>query len=163
MNAATKTFGREILVVLLCLGVSAVFSQEQVPKGPTMPLASARSGGAKAEMPITAAGPGFVVEPQAITTTTLYYFPDGENQLKQSPVLGGSTGTVVHAKLFPPRGRTLQSIQAVRVLKATDDRGREIVSAQPATESEDVFSSAGSPQRNLTQIQLHLPLPRADA
>lgn len=130
-------------------------------------LAQARRGRGEAgdELPVTDAGPGFVAEAQTITTTTLRVFPDGENYFKQgSRYFGQQTGTVVSAKLFAPKGRSLQSAGDVRVLKAVDNQGRVIPveSEDEETGSSHVFSS-GSPDANSAQIQLRLQLPQPDA
>jgi len=38
----------------------------------------------------------------------------------------GSTGAVVSAKLFPPKGREIKSVSGLRVTAAKDDKGRSI-------------------------------------
>jgi hypothetical protein len=121
------------------------------------------------DIPLTDAAPGFVAEAQAVTTTTLHIFPDGENYFKQNPMnFGQQTGAVVNVKFFAPKGRSLQSVSDVRVLKATDDKARIIAASQEQNEENDEETSSyaysgGSREGNSTQIQLHLPLPLPDA
>jgi len=130
-------------------------------------LAQRMSGraGAGADLPITQAEGGFAAEAMSVTTSSLYYFPEGEKYLKQSGAYGLETGTVVQAKLFAPKGRTLQAVSAVRVLKASDDKGRLIGASdeeEPATESY-TYTSSGSEKANSAQMNLKLQLPRPDA
>ncbi len=119
------------------------------------------------ELPLTDAGPGFVAEPLRVTVTTLHYFSEDQKHLKEARSAFGNqaTGVVVHAKFFSPKGRTLQSVSGVRVLKAVDDKGRPITVPKAGAEaSESMSYSAGDRgQMSSTQIQLHLPLPAADA
>ncbi len=115
------------------------------------------------ELPITDAGPGFVAEAQGITTTITHVFPGGEDYFKQN---GNSspTGAVVNAKLFAPKGRTLQTVSDVRVLTAVDDKGRSVVAEPEAGEEIESYRSyGGSPDANSMPIQLHLQLPAPDA
>ncbi len=124
-----------------------------------------RSGEAADDLPLTNAGPGFVAEPQSVTTTTLHLFPEGEKYFKENSFsYQQSTGTVVSAKLFAPKGRTLQSVSGVRVLKAADDKGRAIA---PLSEDEETIGSTvysgGSQDAGSMQIQLRLQLPLPDA
>jgi hypothetical protein len=125
-------------------------------------------GGADAEpdLPITEAGPGFAAEPVSVTTSTVYYFPDGMKQLKNSAIYElQTTGTTVHAKLFAPKGRTIQSVSGIKVLSAKDDKGRLLAQAESSEDDVEGFRSYGGRGRDSasTQIQLQLPLPQADA
>jgi hypothetical protein len=120
------------------------------------------------ELPITDAGPGFAAEPMSVTVTTLHWFPDGQKFMKNANSVFGHqpTGAVVQAKFFAPKGRTLQSVSGVRVLKAVDDKGRPIATEKEGGDSSATMSysvGGGRGQANSTQIQLHLPLPAADA
>jgi hypothetical protein len=114
------------------------------------------------DLALTDAGPGFAAEAQMITTKTIRVFPEGREYFKQGgQYFAQQTGTVVSARIFAPKGRTLQSVSDVRVLKATDDKGRGVA---PVEEDESYSSySGGSPQGNSTSVQLHLQLPLADA
>src|SRR5208282_4019598 len=65
-----------------------------------------------------------------------------------------------------PKGRTLQSLSEVRLLKATDDKGRAIEAADAEGEGSGFSmntSRAGAQENNSVQIQLRLQLPQADA
>jgi len=127
----------------------------------------ARRGGGAPDLPVTDAGPGFVAEPIAVTTTTLYYFPEGEKYLQKARVASfgrSQTGTVVRAKLFAPKGRTLQTLSGLRVIKAIDDKGRAIAGAREDGEGDMVtYESGGARAGNFTQISLQLQLPQPDA
>jgi hypothetical protein len=126
-----------------------------------------RGGRENPELPITDAGPGFTAEALNVTLTTVHYFPEGAKYRKETESALGyqPTGAVVQAKLFAPKGRTLQSVSGLRVLKAMDDKGRPIAAgAQDDESSESTVYSGGSPgPGNSTQVQLHLPLPASDA
>jgi head-tail adaptor len=130
-------------------------------------LARTRGGRHEAgnDLPVTEAGPGFLAEPLTITTTTLHVFPDGENYFKNaSTAYEHRTGTVVNAKLFAPKGRTLQSVSEVRVLKVTDDKGRAISSESESAEfTESETYSGDSQRRDSTHIALRFQLPQPDA
>jgi hypothetical protein len=65
--------------------------------------------------------------------------------------------------LFAPKGRTLQSLSGVRVLKAIDDLGRELVSGPADAERDETSYSMGSQPGQSGRLQLRLPLPRPDA
>ena len=125
--------------------------------------------GSGPDLPITDAGPGFSAEPMSVTVTTLHWFPDGQKLLKNADSTFGRqpAGAVVQAKFFAPKGRTLQSVGGVRVLKAVDDKGRPIVAGiegDAASQEVTTFTSGrGGSQVNSGQIQLRLPLPAADA
>ncbi len=131
-------------------------------------LQAGRGGRGDPELPVTDAGPGFTAEALSVTITTVHYFPEGAKYRKETQGALGyqSTGAVVLAKLFAPKGRTLQSVSGVRVLKAVDDKGRPIA-AGAADESSftSTVELAGGLQvpGNSTRIQLRLPLPASDA
>jgi len=133
----------------------------------TLQRQSGRRVGGEPELPITDAGPGFAAEAMSVTVTTLHWFPDGQKHLKNASSAFGHqpTGAVVQAKLFAPKGRTLQSVTGVRVLTAVDDKGRPIADAKADEDSTEsvAYSSGGRSQANSMQVQLRLPLPAADA
>jgi hypothetical protein len=113
------------------------------------------------DLPVTDAGPGFVAEAQSVTTTTLHVFPGGENYFKQNTV---ATGVVVNAKLFAPKGRTLQSVSDVRVLAAVDNKGRSVAAETGNDENgSSEVDARGSADVNSLQVQLRLQLPQPDA
>ena len=126
-----------------------------------------RRGGSEPELPITDAGPGFTAEALSVTVTTVHYFPEGAKYRKEttSALSYQPTGAVVQAKLYAPKGRTLQSVSGLRVLKAVDDKGRPLADGAQAEESFEsmVYSGRGQGAGNSTQIQLRLPLPPSDA
>jgi len=126
-----------------------------------------RGGQENPELPITDAGPGFTAEALNVTITTVHYFPEGAKYRKETESALGyqPTGAVVQAKLFAPKGRTLQSVSGVRVLKAVDDKGRPIAAGAQGDESFEstVYSGGSQGPGNSTQVQLHLPLPASDA
>jgi len=117
------------------------------------------------DLPITDAGPGFVAEAQSITTTTLHVFPGSEDYFKHNGnSFGTQTGAVVNAKLFAPKGRTLQSLSNVRVFTAVDNKGRSVVAeSENGEDASSVDYSGGSPDASSLPIQLHLQLPQPDA
>ena len=132
------------------------------PRGP-------RTGEMGDDLPITEGGTGFVAQAEGIMTTTLRVFPGGENYFKEgNNPFGGQAGTMVHAKLFPPKGRTLQSVTDVKLLAATDDKGRAVAAGENGGGEE--FSMAyvqagmgGGQEENSAQVQLRLQLPQPDA
>ena len=126
-----------------------------------------RPDGGDSALPITDAGPGFTAEALNVTMTTVHYFAEGQKYRKQAESALGHqpTGAVVQAKLFAPKGRTLQSVSGVRVLKAVDDKGRPI-STGTADEGMSVstfYSGGRQGPGSSTQIELRLPLPASDA
>jgi hypothetical protein len=120
---------------------------------------------AGADLPVTDAGPGFSAEAEGITTTTLHVFPGGEAYFKQEGNnYESQTGTVVSAKLFAPRGRTLLSVNDVKVLAAVDDHGRSVATeTSDDDETQSEFTSGGSSPNDSLPIQLQLQLPQPDA
>ncbi|HEX9046181.1 MAG TPA: hypothetical protein VF988_04080 [Verrucomicrobiae bacterium] len=118
-------------------------------------------------LPLAEAGQGFLAEAQSITTTTLHVFPGGEDYYKNNNV---STGAVVNAKLFAPKGRTLKSVSGVRVLSAVDNQGRSVVAASTEDDTANGFYgsygstfSDSSEEGNSLPVELHLQLPQPDA
>jgi len=128
-----------------------------------------RGGSGDPELPITDAGPGFAAEALHVTLTTVHFFPEGAKYRKETESALGyqPTGAVVQAKLFAPKGRTLQSVSGLRVQKAVDDKGRPIAAGAGDEESTEsvvtAYSGGGQGPGNSTQIQLRLPLPASDA
>ena len=126
-----------------------------------------RGGRGDPELPVTDAGPGFTAEALSVTVTTVHYFSEGEKYRKQAQGALGyqPTGAVVRAKIFAPKGRTLQSVSGVRVLRAVDDKGRPIAAGTGGEESFEStdFSGGNQGSGNSAQIQLPLSLPASDA
>jgi hypothetical protein len=129
-----------------------------------------RTGEMGGDLPITEGATGFVAQAEGISTTTLHVFPGGESYFKEGSMsFGGQVGTMVHAKLFAPKGRSLQSVTDVKMLAATDDKGRP-VAAGKNEEGEEMNSYAyvqsGMDEGQETagaEMQLRLELPRPDA
>ena len=133
---------------------------------------SRRGAPGEAGLPITDAGPGFLAEPVNLTVSTLYYFSEdakrsGDLQMYRYGMQ--STGTVVTAKLFPPKGRQIQAISGVRVIKAADDKGRSIVArtveADDEFQSRTTFNFDGDEDsaQGSAQFALSMGLPMPDA
>jgi hypothetical protein len=163
MDAAMKLFDAPTIITSELGGLKL----DQPLESKTLQRLARRGSGAP-DLPITDAGPGFTAEPLAVTTTTLYYFPNGEKYLEQARAASfarNQTGTVVRTKLFAPKGRTLQSVSDVRVVKATDDKGRAIAGTSGDGDFSEtiVHQSGGSQPGNSTQISLRLQLPQPDA
>jgi hypothetical protein len=154
-------------IIILCelggLKLDAPLDSKTLQRQARQPAADAGES-----VPITDAGPGYVTEGISVTTSSVLLFPEGEKFLKDALQYSMSqTGTTVRAKLFAPKGRTLKTASGVRVLKAVDDKGREIGSL--AGEAEDVngrtFSAGNSRNKSAPPLilTLRLPLPAADA
>jgi hypothetical protein len=121
------------------------------------------------DLPITVAGPGFVAQAEGLTTTALHVFPGGSNFFEDVRAhYYTRPGTTVQAKLFPPKGRTLQTLTDLKLLAATDDKGRPVPAAEAdggeETSTAYVQSDDSRPQQdNSAQLQLRLQLPLPDA
>jgi hypothetical protein len=79
-----------------------------------------------------------------------------------------SPGTVISAKLFPPKGRQIRSVTGLRVKAGEDDKGRAIstgAEGSDAGESYRTFSYDSKEQEKsgAARVQLHLGLPAPDA
>jgi hypothetical protein len=120
-------------------------------------------------IPITEGGEGFTAEAVSVTTTTSYQFPEGQKQANESIMPGmEQEGALVSAKIFGPKTRTLQSVSEVRVLKAVDDKGREVKTADLSnagdySDSYSDFMPNGKKTANSKPVQCHLALPLPDA
>ena len=128
----------------------------------------AGTAGAYDALPITDAGAGFVSEPASVTMTTVQWFPDGEKQLQRNQFAYElrNTGLVVRAKLFPPKGRMLLAASQPRVLKAVDNKGRDLAkTADPDGEIDVPEMMMGSPSDTgrAVPVNLQLQLPSPDA
>lgn len=123
------------------------------------------AAGAGENLPVTDAGPGFVTEAVSVTTSSLQYFPGGEKFLKNAGQFGmNPTGATVRVKLFAPKGRTLKSATGVRVLKAVDDKGRDLGALPGEAEHDEAFSMGSSRAKGgPLLLSLNLPLPASDA
>ena len=129
-----------------------------------------RTGEMGDDLPITEGATGFVAQAEGISTTTLHVFPGGENFFKEGNMpFGGQVGAMVHAKLFAPKGRSLQSVTDVKLLAANDDKGRA-VAAGKNDEGEEMNSFAfvqsgmdEGQESGGAEMQLRLELPQPDA
>lgn len=171
LQAAAKLVGQPLVVTAEPAGLTL---QEPLDSA-ILQRASRQSSLADPDMPITDAGPGFVAEAVALTASTLYEFPEGK-PYRQDPLLEDlgaygmqSTGTVVTAKLFAPKGRTVRTVSDLRIMKATDDQGRTIPGgtgeqeAHAADEQDRAFGSFGGRESAPARLELHLGLPAPDA
>jgi hypothetical protein len=120
-------------------------------------------------VPITEGGEGFIAEASTVTTTTTYEFPEAQKQSNRSFQPGSQQeGTTVVAKVFGPKERTLQSVSEIRVVKALDDKGREVPKATDAsgvaefTEGFD-YNPFTKKAANSKQVSVRLGVPEADA
>ena len=129
-----------------------------------------RTGEMGDDLPITEGATGFVAQAEGISTTTLHVFPGGESYFKEGNMsFGGQVGTMVHAKLFAPKGRSLQSVTDVKMLAATDDKGRPVAAGK--NEEGEEMNSYAYVQSGMdegqeaagAEMQLRLELPRPDA
>ena len=117
--------------------------------------------GAGPDVPVVDARPGFVAEAVAVTTSTVYYFPGGEKYLKNRSDFD-QIGVTVRAKLFAPKGITIQNVSEMRVLKATDDRGRPVTTSDDESR-ESIHYSNDRQGGSSVPIELRLGLPAPDA
>jgi hypothetical protein len=125
------------------------------------------------DLPITEAGPGFLAESVSITLSTVHYFPEGEKYFKDRAeadiFVSGATGTVVAAKLFPPKGREIRTVTGLKVKSAKDDKGRAIPGIAESGENQETYSevrsfdSGGTEKSAAAQIELRMALPAPDA
>lgn len=124
------------------------------------------------DLPITDAGPGFQAEPVSLTISMAHYFPEGKELFKNGPqpsMFGvESPGTVISAKLIPPKGRQIRSVTSLRVIGGKDDKGRVIsteVDGSDAGASYRTFSHNSNEQERFgaARVQLRLGLPAPDA
>ncbi|PWU17990.1 MAG: hypothetical protein C5B50_10095 [Verrucomicrobia bacterium] len=141
-------------------------------------LMRGRAGRAKSEpdLPIAPAGPGFSAEPSSVSLSSVHHFPEAEKYLKDqadASMFGmDQPGTVVAAKLFPPKDRRIKSVSGLRIISAKDDKGRTIAeSSDSGDENTETFtysvpdssSAEDSKKGSAAPIQLHLALPEPDA
>lgn len=122
-------------------------------------------------VPVTDAGPGFIVEALSVTTSTSYLFPEGEKLMTAARRYSSQEpGVKVQAKLFAPKERTILKVTDLRVIKAVDDKGRDITAAKKSDDDDresdmeqyTSFSSSGS-AKGATVIYVQVPLPARDA
>lgn len=169
IDAALKLLGTPIVITAEAAGLKL----EAPLESKTLARTAWRQAQQEPELPVTDAGPGFLAEPVSVTLSTLYYFPEGEKLFKKGTASAfglEAPGTLVTAKLFPPKGRIIKSVSELKVTQAKDDQGRPIpgprVGDNPADEesaAEYVFSSSGDETGGAARIELRLGLPASDA
>ena len=141
-----------------------------------MPLDSAELGGGfgeaevDADLPLVDAVPGYVAEALSVTTSTVHYFPEAAKAVgdELERMLSDRENVCrVRARLMAPRSRGILTLNGVRVIKAVDEKDRE-VKGMP-TENPDRYSGGSSggdeegKENRMTQFDLLLELPQADA
>jgi hypothetical protein len=165
LDAAAKLYEAPVVITAEAGGLKI----PQPLDSKTIRRTNPEDGKGVSDLPLTDAGPGFVAESESITTSTLNVFPEGKGFFKEGSGqnMAKQTGATISAKIFAPKGRILQSISGVKVVKAVDDKGRTIAPAESdeGGEAEADFSmdSAGSGKSESLSIQLALGLPATDA
>ena len=165
LDAAAKLYEAPVVITAEADGLKI----PQPLDSKTIRRTNPENGKGVSDLPLTEAGPGFVAEPESITTSTLNVFPEGKDFFKagSGQYIARQTGATISAKIFAPKGRILQSISGVKVVKAIDDKGRAIAPAESDEdqEAEGDFSmdSSGSGKSESLSIQLALGLPATDA
>lgn len=131
-----------------------------------------RQSSGEPDLPITDAGAGYLAEPVSLSLSTVHYFPEGKQQFQNRPEAAmfglESPGTVVSAKLFPPKGRLIRSVSGLRVKAAKDDKGRAISTGADGSDNGDSYSqftynSDEQEKGGAARVQLRLGLPAPDA
>lgn len=117
------------------------------------------------DVPITDAGEGFVAEPLGVTTRTVHVFPGAAERLGEAAGMFLSSepsGCLVKAKLYAPAERSIMRTGGTRVIKAVDDKGRDIQQAAVSGYGGVHFSGDATNTADLT-LHLELPPPHARA
>jgi len=169
VDAALKLIGSPLVITAESAGIKL----DEPLESKNLARAARRQRKTEPDLPITDAAPGFLAEPVSITLSTLHYFPEGEKYFKDRPEASmfgvGSTGTVVSAKLFPPKGREIRSVSGLRVKAARDDKGRPIPGIVEGDDNEESYrefrsyDSDGSEKGGAARIELRMSLPAQDA
>ena len=169
LDAALKLIGSPLVITAESAGIKLDAPLESK----SLVQAAGRHRKVQPDLPITDAGPGFLAEPVSITLSTVHYFPEGEKYFKDRPeaAMYGlvSTGAVVWAKLFPPKGREIKSVSGLKVKAAKDDKGRPIAGIVGEGDNDESYSevisynSNESEKSGAARVELHLALPASDA
>jgi len=175
LEAAIKLFGSPLVIASEAGNISLPSPMESKQ----MMTGRRRTSAAVPDLPITDAGAGFVAEASGLTVSTVYVFPEGKKLTKTQTYGnmedGQQEGTVVQAKLFPPKGRTIRSVSGAKVLKAADNLGRPVPAmtneteaidvgyAEVMAEMEDMPGMGRGKNAGAARFQLQLNLPTADA
>ncbi len=155
IDAALNVSGAPIVITAEAGGLTL----EEPLDSKTIMRMARQEEGAWADLPAAGSGQGFLVEAQSITTSTRHVFPEGEELFKSA---GDLPGLQVEAKIFAPRGRTLQAVTGVRALKAVDDKGRSVL-LNAAEGSQFSISTDDSGEAVFAQFNLRFALPEPDA
>jgi hypothetical protein len=118
------------------------------------------SAGNSEGLPVTEAGPGFSAESLSLTLTTHYRFPGTEKYFKSEEFDERGAGAVLNAKLSAPRERFILSLENARVIRAVDDKGREL--SVPEKDEESSVSIEAEPGPT-ADVVLRTELPPNDA
>lgn len=169
IEAALKLIGSPLVITAESGGIKL----DEPLESKKLVRAAWRQRKAEPDMPITDAGPGFLAEPVSITLSTVHYFAEGAKYLKSRPEMAmfgnGSTGTVVSAKLFAPKGRQIKSVSGLKVKAAKDDKGRPIPGIVEGNDNEESYSefrsydADGSEKGSVARFELRMSLPAPDA
>ena len=171
MAAALRLIGSNVVIIAEAGGITI----DEPLESKKLARSAMGRNTAKSDLPITDAAGGYAAEPVGITISTVHNFPEGEKYLKDRPeamMYGmGSSGVVVSAKLFPPKGRVIKSVSDLRVKMAKDDKGRPITAPGEGEEggseenyTEIVSYNSGDTDKNPSaRIELRVGLPAPDA
>jgi hypothetical protein len=109
VDAALKLIGEPLVITAEPGGITL----DEPLVSSKLARAASRPSSSEPNLPITEAGAGFQAEPVGLSLSTIHYFPGGKEHLKSHPeasMFGSETpGTMVSAKLFPPKGRIIRS------------------------------------------------------
>ena len=165
LDAAAKLYEAPVVITAEAGGLKI----PQPLDSKTIRRTNPEDGKGVSDLPLTDAGPGFLAEPESITTSTLNVFPEGKDFFKEGSgqYMAKQTGATISAKIFAPKGRILQSLSGVKVVKAVDDKGRTIAPAESdeggQAKADFSMDSMGSGKSESLSVQLALRLPATDA
>jgi hypothetical protein len=167
-NAASLDTLRALMATSIVVVAESGGLRLEEPVDSSQAMRSGGFGGPQSEyasLPLQPASPGYVAEAQSVQVTTLYRFPEGTNLLKQDYTANlESAGVVVSGKLFAPKGRSLIAVEKVRLLSATDDKGRKVPSKADAEGGFGIPAYISSDREDASaQLSLALKLPEPDA
>jgi hypothetical protein len=127
----------------------------------------------ESNLPLTEAGPGYNAEAGHVTITTIHFFPEGTNMMQGEGLSElEKPGLSVNAKLFPPEGRTILSMNSQKVTKAVDDKFRPIpLPGKKAQDDEDEAAAemssftrfSGNDASGAVALSFEFGLPSSDA
>lgn len=159
--AVAKAFATPVTIIAEAAGLKL---SQPVDYAAVREASRKKQDGPYEALPVADAGPGFVGEPVSVTMTTAQLFPGAEKQLQRTQ-FGyelNNTGLVVRAKLFLPKGRSLLGASQPHVVKAQDNKGRNLVRPVDPNDGTDMEGRMGFGDRGNT-VDLRLQLPSPDA